>query len=70
MGRFFVVFIEGFAFTGRLSDAVDLTSQTINFDPATNEMMCRVWDRIILETPDELWGEYTPTGIRSLFHCD
>jgi len=70
MGRFFVVFIEGYAFSGRVSDAVDLTSQMINFDPATNEMMCRVWDRIILETTDELFGEYTPAEIRSLFNCN
>ncbi|HWQ47324.1 MAG TPA: hypothetical protein VN376_10670, partial [Longilinea sp.] len=70
MGRFFTVFIEGFTHTGRIREAVDLTVRTIAEYPETNEMMCRLWDRILNEGGGEFTGEFSPHQIRGLFSCE
>lgn len=65
MGRFYTVFIEGYANTGRVVEAVELTSQIIAANPETNAMMCSLWNRILLENPDSIDAEQ----IHALISC-
>ncbi|MBI3159524.1 MAG: hypothetical protein HYZ26_08010 [Chloroflexi bacterium] len=41
-----VLFIEGYAMTGRWSRAEDLTRQTLDINPLTAAMLCAVWQRV------------------------
>ncbi len=69
MARFFIVFIEGFAHTGQMERARDLTDEVIQNNQYSIEMMCHVWQRIEADDSISPSSSFSPSEILTELGC-
>jgi len=66
----YVVFIEGYAHTGRWSRARNLTLEAYRIDPLMSNMLCDVWKRTEANTPDSSEKAEEMEKINQKLDCD
>jgi len=64
-----LVFIEGYAHTGRWQESLDLSRQTISITPLMKQPLCALWQRIQRDLPSDPLGEATWQTVRKEAGC-
>ncbi|MCX6055870.1 MAG: hypothetical protein NTZ74_13345 [Chloroflexi bacterium] len=62
-------FIEGFAHTGNWPQALELSETTFGITPAMKPLLCKLWQRIGIETQDSVQKEDTLLLINNQLNC-
>jgi hypothetical protein len=64
-----IPFIEGYAHVGNWNKAVELTHESLNVTPMMEPILCRLWERISLLTPESLEKDETIPNVMTEMSC-
>jgi hypothetical protein len=62
-------FIEGYAHTGEWERAADLSRQSADVSPAMQPVLCRLWQRIVAQTPESTEKDQISQTMLREFNC-
>jgi hypothetical protein len=64
-----LVFIEGYAHTGNWSKSLDLSRQSLSITPLMQPMLCRLWQRVDVQTPGSSDKTAALQEMDTTLHC-